>query len=55
MFGRKKNCPHSNLRGIYGDEICHTHSRLQCRSCGRYIDGPVELAEVRKAEWELFI
>lgn len=51
----RKRCPHSNLRGIYGDEINHTprFSRLQCRDCGRFLDGPVMLATLRAGEVEL--
>lgn len=41
-----RRCPHVNLRGIYGDEINATPRgyRLQCRDCGRLLDGPVSLA-----------
>lgn len=48
----KKHCPHSNLRGIYGDEINHTpgNRRLICLDCYRYLDGPVRLADLRKNE-----
>lgn len=56
MRRRDRNrCPHSNLRGIYGDEINRTprFSRLQCRDCGRLLDGPVMLAVVRAGEEEL--
>lgn len=51
----RKRCPHSNLRGIYGDEINHTprFSRLQCRDCGQLLDGPVMLAVLRAGEAEL--
>jgi hypothetical protein len=47
-----RNCPHSNLRGIYGDEVNHTGGfyRLQCMDCWRFLDGPVVLAEMRKNE-----
>ena len=50
---RRKSCPHSRLRGIYGDEINHTPGfrRLECLNCGRPLDGPVALAEARRAEW----
>lgn len=49
---QRRHCPHSNLRGIYGDEINHTAGfrRLQCRDCGRLIDGPVHLARLREDE-----
>lgn len=49
---RNSHCPHSNLRGIYGDEINHTpgYRRLQCNDCGRFLDGPVHLAALRQEE-----
>ena len=48
---QKRRCPHSNLSPIYGDEINHVGGwRLFCRDCGRYIDGPVSLAESRSGE-----
>lgn len=44
-------CPHSNLRGIYGDEINMVGGlRLQCRDCGSYLNGPVTLARLREDE-----
>lgn len=51
----RRHCAHSRLRGIYGDEINHTpgYRRLQCRDCGRLLDGPVMLALVRAGEEEL--
>lgn len=47
-------CPHSRLRGIYGDEINRTPEfmRLQCLDCGRFLIGPVRIAVLRKAEAE---
>ncbi|QIG57884.1 hypothetical protein SEA_PAULODIABOLI_196 [Microbacterium phage PauloDiaboli] len=56
MFGfLKRHCPHGMLRGIYGDEINLVGGfRLQCIACGRFLRGPVTLAEHRKIEWELF-
>ena len=50
---RRKHCPHSDLRGIYGDEINHTPGgrRLECRDCGRLLDGHVGVAEWRRDEW----
>ena len=49
------HCPHSRLRGIYGDEINHTPGgrRLRCYDCGALLDGPVALALVRRGEEEL--
>ena len=47
---QRRRCPHSNLRGIYGDEINARRSRLECRDCRRFIDGPVSLAESRRGE-----
>ena len=47
----RNRCPHSNLRPIYGDEIIFAtpkFSRLQCRNCGKYLDGPVSLAYTTK-------
>lgn len=39
-------CPHVRLRGIYGDEIRFSGwYRLQCRDCGRLLEGPVVLAK----------
>lgn len=47
-------CPHSRLRGIYGDEIIAAgFKRLHCLDCGRLLDGPVRLAVMRHAELEL--
>lgn len=46
----KRRCPHSRLRGIYGDAINHLGARLRCLDCGRLLDGPVVLAELRKDE-----
>lgn len=45
-FSRRYHCPHPYIRGIYGDEITFTpgYRRLQCRRCGRLLDGPVILA-----------
>jgi hypothetical protein len=44
----RRRCPHSDLRPIYGDEINQVGgSRLQCRTCGQYLDGPVSLARAR--------
>lgn len=50
---RRKDCPHSWLMGAYGDAANHTphNYRLFCRDCGRYLDGPVKLVEMRRAEW----
>lgn len=47
------HCPHSRLRGIYGDEINHTPGfrRLQCLDCGTFLDGPVWIADYRKNEY----
>lgn len=45
------HCPHSDLSPIYGDEIIHVGwFRLQCRQCGRFLNGPVRLAEMRRGE-----
>lgn len=44
----KNRCPHVNVRGIYGDEVNHRGGyRLQCRDCGRLLDGPVSIAVER--------
>jgi len=46
-----RTCPHSDLSPIYGDEINHVGGyRLQCRTCARFLDGPVYLAEARAGE-----
>ncbi|EOM78049.1 hypothetical protein DW322_11195 [Rhodococcus rhodnii] len=49
---RRRHCPHLRVRGIYGDEINHTPGgrRLECWDCGRLLDGPVRIAEVRQRE-----
>lgn len=47
---KRKHCPHSNLRGIYGDEINQHGFRLECVTCGRLLDGPVSLANKRSEE-----
>jgi len=52
-MSKKSRCPHSNLRGIYGDEVIFATpnwNRLQCLDCGQFLDGPVKLAELRKGE-----
>lgn len=52
----RKRCPHSNLRGIYGDEVIFAtprFSRLQCNDCGRFLDGPAMLAVLRAGEHEI--
>jgi hypothetical protein len=37
-------CPHTVIRGIYGDEINHSAGyRLACSNCGRLLKGPVSL------------
>lgn len=52
MLGRGRHCPHSDLTGIYGDEVNATGGfRLSCNTCGRLVDGPVRLAESRRAEF----
>lgn len=51
---RNRGCLHGDLRGIYGDEINAVGGyRLQCRDCGKLVDGPVELAERPKYQWEV--
>ena len=51
MFLSNKHCAHSNLRPIYGDEVnANGGWRLGCNDCGRYIAGPVSLAENRRGE-----
>jgi hypothetical protein len=48
---KRLRCPHSNLRGIYGDEIIAVgYRRLHCLDCGAYLDGPVILARIREDE-----
>ena len=51
-LAERRHCPHSRLRGIYGDEINHTPGfrRLECLDCGRLLNGPVILAESRRME-----
>lgn len=58
MFRGRRHCPHSRLRGIYGDEILHRMNvwsgrifRLECLDCRSLLDGPVSLAKTRHAEW----
>lgn len=49
----RRRCPHSRLRGIYGDEVIFntpSFARLQCLDCGAYLDGPVSLVESRRGE-----
>ena len=51
---RLRHCAHSSLAPIYGDAINHCGGwRLQCRDCGRFVDGPVQLAEFRSHEREI--
>lgn len=42
----RNHCPHPYRFGVYGDLISATpgHRRLYCPRCGRYLDGPVSLA-----------
>ena len=48
---KRAACPHSRLRGIYGDEIrAAGYKRLHCLDCGRLLDGPVVLAKLRSVE-----
>lgn len=51
MF-KKNRCPHSTLRGIYGDEINRTPGfrRLECLDCRTLLDGPVSLSWMRSGE-----
>lgn len=46
QFKSRARCPHIRIRGIYGDEIqlAPRFSRLQCVSCGKFLDGPVSYA-----------
>lgn len=51
---RRRNCPHSQLEGIYGDMInVYKGYRLLCLDCDRLVDGPVSLAEFRSHERDL--
>ncbi len=51
QFRKRAACPHSNLRGIYGDEIIAAgFKRLWCADCGALLDGPVSLAARRASE-----
>lgn len=49
----RSRCPHTHVRGIYGDENNHTPngSRLQCFDCYRFLDGPVWIAQARRDEY----
>lgn len=42
-----RHCSHTEIRGIYGDEIhaCHGY-RLQCLDCKSFLEGPAALANV---------
>lgn len=54
-FSKRRHCPHVHVRGIYGDEINHTpgYRRNQCLTCGRLLDGPVQISiERRRLELE---
>ena len=49
----RSRCPHSDLEGIYGDEINRVGGfRLYCWDCHKYLGGPVRIAEMRKGEME---
>lgn len=52
QFSKRRHCPHSFVRGIYGDEITRTPGwrRVECRDCGRLLDGPVRIAVLRRDE-----
>lgn len=48
---QRRRCPHVDVRAIYGDEIIFgtpKWNRLQCRDCGRFLDGPVSIAVDRQ-------
>ena len=49
---KRRRCPHVRLNGVYGDAIHALNARLMCLDCGALLDGPVKLAEWRKAEAE---
>lgn len=51
----RRRCPHSRLRGIYGDEVNLTPGgcRLECLDCGALLRGSVMLALLRAGETEL--
>lgn len=45
---KRVHCPHRHLRGIYGDDVNRVGGyRLFCVDCGRFLDGPVSLADER--------
>lgn len=47
----RRRCPHSNLIGIYGDQINAAGGlRLLCCDCGGRLGGPVGLAAMRASE-----
>lgn len=53
---KKNRCPHSNVWGIFGDQINMTGGyRLRCFDCGLYLDGPVQIAELRNDEPRLLL
>lgn len=47
---KRRRCPHVHLNGIYGDAALHLDARLECLDCRALLEGPVKLAEWRKAE-----
>lgn len=55
QWRKRSRCPHSKLRPIHGDEIIFgtpDWNRIQCLDCGRFLDGPVVIAYLRKDEPE---
>lgn len=47
----RKTCPHSNVHGVYGDDINRLGgARLWCGDCGSALAGPVEIANLRADE-----
>lgn len=49
-FTRRAACPHVEIQSISGDQANYTprFSRMRCRRCRRYLDGPVQIALDRR-------
>lgn len=50
---KKSRCSHLNLCVIYGDKVIFAtpnNNRLQCIDCGKFLDGSVKSAELRKGQ-----
>lgn len=50
---KSKKCSHPRTRGVYGDEINHSPTRVICLDCHRYLEQDVSMATVDYISWLL--